>query len=245
MRLIGFIAVVLIISSCAKTGGDKLDEYSSQYPISSKWLIACAAGDEDGFDGDTKDPISVFFYPQDGASDYRYYSTRNLEDDKDDFSNYKQWPKEVSEDVFNGYLKRFKINCSNEHWGIVTYRVGDSLRISDPIKITHETRQTETTESLLSINENGTTPEFSWQDGTHSENVIYFQVVSDLSDNLISGTYTTDLWWNFYDTSNVVINIKENPVPSLTAGEAYKFTLMSVSDDNWVNVTVTKEFSTL
>ncbi|MFT4602312.1 MAG: hypothetical protein ACI857_002498, partial [Arenicella sp.] len=75
-------------------------------------------------------------------------------------------------------------------------------------------------------------------------NVIYFQVIADKHGNLVSGTYTINKFFNFYDLTNVVINIKEFPIPFLDNGEHYTFTLMAVSDDNWVNVAATKEFTT-
>jgi len=62
---------------------------------------------------------------------------------------------------------------------------------------------------------------------------------------LLSGTYTADTNWNFYDLSNVTLNIRDvNPVPSLDSNSTYTFTLMSVSDDNWVTTFGQKEFKT-
>ncbi len=244
MRRVGYILILFVLIGCNKAKGDKLSDYISTYPQSNEWLIACAAGDKDGFADDTKKPISVFFYPEDGASNFKYFATKNLKADKNNFSEYKEYNSASSEQVFNGYLRKFKISAAKEHWGIVTYVVGDSLRVSDPIKILHKTRETETDQNLITISENGIEPMFSWNDGTHAENVIYFQVVADKHGDLISGTYTTDKFFNFYNTSNVVINIREFPVPFLNNGEHYTFTLMAVSDDNWVNVAATKEFTT-
>lgn len=237
-------SLIFLLIGCNKAQGDKLSDYSAQYPQSSEWLIACAAGDKDGFADDEKNPISIFFYPEDGATDYKYFATKKLDDDPTDFSNYKEYEGLQSEDVFNGYLKKFKVSSGKEHWGIVTYLANDSLRVSDPIKILHKTSETETDQNLITITENGLEPMFAWTDGTHKENVIYFQVIADKHGNLVSGTYTINKFFNFYDLTNVVINIKEFPVPFLDNGEHYTFTLMAVSDDNWVNVAATKEFTT-
>ena len=77
------------------------------------------------------------------------------------------------------------------------------------------------------------------------DNIIYFEVVADSLGNLVSGTYTYDKHWKFYDLSNVVLNIHDvTPPPELTPNAKYKFTLMGVSEDNWVHLAGEKEFVT-
>ena len=52
--------------------------------------------------------------------------------------------------------------------------------------------------------------------------------------NLISGTYTYEPNFTFYDLSNVVLNITDtSSVPLLKENSTYTFTLMGVSEDNW------------
>jgi hypothetical protein len=95
------------------------------------------------------------------------------------------------------------------------------------------------------VQNNGVQPKFTWVDSTSINNAIYFQVVSDANDNLISGTYTYDKHWDFYDLNNVILNIRDvNPIPSLTNTTNYNFTLMGVSVDNWVNIAGSKGFVT-
>ena len=43
-------------------------------------LIACAAATAAGLDGSGKFPTSVFFYPIEGAADFRYFEATNLAD---------------------------------------------------------------------------------------------------------------------------------------------------------------------
>lgn len=237
--LVGFAFV-----SCKKINREKLSEYAAAHPVSQEWLIACAVGNEDGYRGTDTEPIEVFFYPQDETRSFRYFKTKNLEADPNDFSQYKEIKELKSEEVFNGALRKFKVDEKKEHWGIVTYLVADSLRISDPIKIQQSSRKTEKDESLVTYVADGVNPQFSWVDGTYAENVIYFQVISSLDGDLISGTYTEDKFFQFYDLSNVVINITPTFNPTLTSKQTFNFTLMSVSEDNWVNVAVNKEFNT-
>ena len=89
-------------------------------------------------------------------------------------------------------------------------------------------------------------PVFQWQDGRTPQNQIYFQIVLDENDNLISGTYTFDLQFQFYDLSNVVLNISPtSPTPSLLNQEQYSFVMLGVSIDSWVNLIVEGDFETL
>lgn len=47
---------------------------------------------------------------------------------------------------------------------------------------------------------------------------------------------------SYYNTSNVVLNITTQTPPSLIVGNNYNFTLMDVSEDNWVNLVIQKTF---
>jgi len=125
---------------------------------------------------------------------------------------------------------------------IVTYLSEGKIHVSDPIRIKTNPKPTEVSSTLVNIEVEQDSVHFQWQDGIIDENVIYFQVVSDTQGNLISGTYTYDRSWTFYDTSNVVLNITTDENPMLTSGEEYTFTMMAVSDDNWVNLLIQKDF---
>lgn len=248
MKKLLLFSLVLCIgafsNSCKKINREKLSEYIDANPVSQEWLIACAVGNEDGYRGVDTEPIEVFFYPEDQARSFRYFKTKDLNANPADYSAYKEIKELKSEAVFNGALRKFKVDVTKEHWGIVTYLIADSLHVSDPIKIQHINRKTQKTESLVTYVPDGINPQFNWEDGTYAENVIYFQVISTLDGDLISGTYTNDKHFQFYDLSNVVINITPTFSPSLASKEAYNFTLMAVSEDNWVNVAVIKEFNT-
>jgi len=145
--------------------------------------------------------------------------------------------------VFNGYLQRWnQQSFDGERMAIVTYLSEGKIHVSDPIRIKTNPKPTEVSSTLVNIEVEQDSVHFQWQDGIIDENVIYFQVVSDTQGNLISGTYTYDRSWTFYDTSNVVLNITTDENPMLTSGEEYTFTMMAVSDDNWVNLLIQKDF---
>ena len=78
-------------------------------------------------------------------------------------------------------------------------------------------------------------PVFRWEDNAVGDNAIYFQVISDSQNNLLSGTYTYENLFQYYNTDNVVLNVTTQTPPDLVPKASYNFTLVDVSSDNWVN----------
>jgi len=207
-------------------------------------LVACAGGNENGLLGMPSEPTDVFFYPIQGATDFRYFEAENIADSTD-YTRYIE-KKLSDEPLFNGYLWKFNnTSFTGEKMGVVTYKTPGKIHVCSPIRIKTNIKPTEVNESLVEVTENILNPSFSWSDGLIDESVIYFQVISDAENNLISGTYTIEKDFTFYDLSNVVFNITDTlSIPTLEANQDYKFTLMGVSEDNWVNLFVEKSFST-
>lgn len=247
ISLICFSAVVAM--GCEKTDPVplKLSDYiqANEGASITPELIACAGGMPAGWMGDTDHPSSVFYYPITGAFNVRYWESKGLLSDSLDYSQYTE--KQLSgEPVFNGKLWRFlNTPFDGERFGIVTYETNGKLHYCEPIRLKVHPKPTQVAPELITITTNGLTPYFEWQDGLIQENIIYFQVVSDMEGNIISGTYTYDKHWEFYNLSNVVLNVHDvSPTPQLQPGTTYRFTLMGVSDDNWVNLMGEKTFTT-
>ena len=246
MRRFTGIGILLLLLSCGKEGTFK--EISlSDYLVENESLeladlVACAGGKSGGFLGGADKPTDVFFYPVSGARDFRYFETQNLEDSAD-FNKFFQVDLE-DEPVFNGYLWKFNRGAfEEERMGVVTYRTPGKLHVCTPIRLKTNVKPTEVNPGLLEVVDHDLSPEFVWADGQIQENVIYFQVISDLDDNFISGTYTFEKNFTFYDLSNVVFNITDTAsTPSLNPGQTYRFTLMGVSEDNWINLYGEREF---
>ena len=200
-------------------------------------VIACAASKS----GDDNTSY-IFYYPIPDATEIRYFETSSIDDDKNDFSLYNE-KKLDSESIFNGYLGRFVRNSSTESWCIVTYKSNGKFHKSNPIKLKNQTLPTEWTDSV-SIDESASLePKFTWEDGAIKENTIYFQVVTNSDNDLLSGTYTYDKWFQYYDLSNVVLNVTRETPPALVLDNEYNFTMMGVSEDNWVNLVIQKTFT--
>ena len=237
--LIGLILLV----SCSKheiIDDDSLAYFEkyNEYSMQGENVIACAASDET-----QADKTFVFFYPVPGAVEIKYYETSTVFVDENDYTNYKLVDLPV-EPVFNGYLQRFVRESDNEAWGIVVYKTSGAFHISDPIRIKNKTKPTEWSSAVTVAGTDSVNPKFTWQDGAIKENVIYFEVVTDANNKLLSGTYTTDKFFEYYKLNNVTLNITRETPPEILPNNTYRFTMMGVSEDNWVNLVLQKQFTT-
>ena len=209
-------------------------------------LIACAAGGQSQYLTDSELPISILFYPEGNATEFHYFETDNINVNPDDLTNYQR-VELPDAPLFNGYLHRFKRAAINENtWCRVSFVKDGNLHISNPIRIKYDDLPTEYNAEVLSIDQQmPLSPNFEWQDGRIDENQIYFQIVLDENDNLISGTYTFEQQFQFYNLSNVVLNVSPtDPIPALESQQKYSFVMLGVSIDSWVNLIVEGEFET-
>lgn len=198
-------------------------------------VIACAASEVD------TNSILAFFYPKNGATDIKYYESSSANIDENDFSNYI----EVSlqrEPVFNGYLEKFVTNSLNEKWIIITFELDNEIKISNPIRTKHLTKPSIWNSDVTIDQSESTMPKFIWVANSVGDNAIYFEVLSDSNNNLLSGTYTYENNFQYYNLANTVLNITTQEPPVLIPGNPYNFTLMDVSEDNWVNLVVERTF---
>jgi len=212
-----------------------LDVLVAENIVARDSVIACASGSEN------PDEYIVYAYPRPGVEDIRYFETDSIVADPNDFSNYSQVDI-TEEDFFNGYLIKFTRETTNEKWVIVSFFENEILNLSTPIRIKHQSQSTLFTEEVIIDQSQIGKPLFDWNSVTHPEDIIYFQVVSDANDDLLSGTYTIEPQFRYYELDNVVLNITRETPPDLIVNDDYQFTLMGVSIDNWVNTIVQRRF---
>ncbi len=215
-------------------------------------LIACAAGGHMSMKTGAAEPVSVFFYPKDKATDIRIFEAKSLQTDTLDFANFeeKRWPVDP---VFNGYLRRYRTDyLKRETWMVITSVTNDTLHTSGMIHLRVDTQPTKIDMMGVSMAEATDGLQFQWPDDSTAAaqftdsspaDAVYFEVVSNSAGDLVSGTYTRQPNFTFYDTKNVFINIRDiDPPPSLESGQNYEFMVMAVSGDNWVNRILKREF---
>ncbi|MRI01798.1 hypothetical protein GH721_14750 [Kriegella sp. EG-1] len=199
-------------------------------------VIACAASNKND------DRTSVFLYPRIGATNIRYFETRSASSDKNDFSEYDEF-EVITQDVFNGYLKKIETRVDEGTWVIVTFEDEGKMHLCNPIRIKKDSKPTINLQDSITVtNIASTMPTFSWEQGVYDDTVIYFEVVSDAQNNLLSGTYTEERTFQYYNTNNVVLNVTRETPPQLDYNLNYNFTLMGVSEDNWVNLFIEMPF---
>lgn len=242
-KKIVFFFMCLAIFSCSEdtdiTVPRNLQEYIDvSANVEEQAVVACAANAEAN-----TSLTYIFYYPEEGATDVRYYELTDNTLDETLFVNYRR-ESLSSEAVFGGKLARFSRSSDTESWCLVTYVKEGVLRISEPIKLNNISKSTEYSDDVTVKYKTTTEPNFTWSDGTIDENVIYFEVISDEENNFISGTYTTDKFFQYYDESNVLENPKINTAApaELEEDEIYNFTMMGVSEDNWVNLIIEEQF---
>ena len=253
MKYIFYLSIVaLILTACSKDEPNVQQGSLAQYiqsttdlPLQYDSLIACAASGQNGILSDNSNKeTSIIFYPLPGSSDFRYFSNKQIPIDVNNFNAYIE--QNVNDSgLFNGYLRKFQSDATDEI-GVVTFIKNNRIYISNPISIKTANQPTAFNPSGFSIfNASSLSPSFSWNSSSQGFDKIYFQVVADAQNNLISGTYTQTQNFTFYDTSNVVLNIRDvSPAPTLSPNQEYKFVLMSVSEDNWVNTLIDQNFTT-
>lgn len=239
--------IIITCFSCSEdndiTTPRNLEDYVLLFSedIEKEGVIACAAN-ANGNPSST----NIFYYPVEDATDIRYYEADSLNiTDENNFSNYRKRLL-TSTAVFGGKLARFSRSGSDETWSIVTYVLEGKLHISSPIRHKNETSETVYTDVVTIANKSTLMPTFTWSDFGILDNNIYFQVLSDEEDNFISGIYTNEKTFTYYDVSNTDQNLiinTETP-DDLVLGTTYNFTLMGVSSDNWVNLIIEDEFVT-
>ena len=228
----------LVMLSCLEDNDDvlqNLSTYTQGRVLESGAVIACAASDEDTGE------ILTYYYPESTASDIRFYETIHAEVDENDFTNYTRVSINA-EPFFNGYLGKFTQSASNEKWIIITFELDGEIKMSNPIRSKQFSKPTIWNDEVAINQSPSGMPKFIWENNPYEDNAIYFQVVSDENDNLLSGTYTYENHFQYYNTNNVVLNITTQTPPDLVLSENYNFTLMDVSQDNWVNWIIQKPF---
>ncbi len=213
-----------------------LQVYLSGEDIMEGGVIACAAGEQNG------ENALIFYYPEPGASNIRLYQTGNAQSNKDDFQNYTRVFNAIEEAYFNGYLGVFKKLIDAERWFIVTYEREGKIHVSNPIRVKNLSKPTAWSEEVTIDQLIKGSPLFSWEANKYGDNAIYFQVLTDANNDVLSATYTFENTFRYYDVSNVVLNITMETPPNLVPLQTYNFTLMDVSADNWVNWVIQKKF---
>lgn len=239
-----YIVVVCMLSllGCNTTNENVLSEnvlgdyLKLNEQLKSDEVIACAGSDKEDVN-----KVFVYYYPVTGSTSFRYYETSGIDVNPNDFSNYQR-KKLPTEGVLGNKLSRFIRTTKGEAWGIVTFLTEGKIHKSNPIRLKHQTKPTIYHNNIVVNTMQQTAPKFQWEQSMYQEDAIYFQALVSEANNFISGTYTTERCFRYYDTSNVVLHINEETPPLLNTSNKHTMHILGVSEDNWVNVHAQKIF---
>ena len=237
MKIVNYLFLALFIVSCTSDDSEASDIDNTNLLstaisgslFETSAVIACAASDSLN-----TAVVKVYFFPEEDATDFKLYETDFIDLDPNDFSNYKS--VDINDTpLFDGTLRQYSRDSEIEKWFIVTYELENEIKISNPIRGKNEMQPTIASSDVVVNQDQSLMPIFSWNSNFEANNAIFFQVVTAANGTFLSGTYTFDTQFQYYNTSNVVLNITEGTPPTLIPGADYNFTLMDVSVDNWVN----------
>lgn len=237
-HIISCIGLLFLLISCESDNAvesivientSKLSEYIENRTVETGAVIACAASD-----ALQSDVVHVFYYLADGATNVQFFETNTIDIDQHDFANYRKLNLTATP-LYEGFIYQFTRPFANEQWIVVTFELDGDVKISNPIRTKNVTKATVWHTEVTINQQTPKMPKFIWEHNTTGDNAIYFQVVSTEDNGLLSGTYTYENQFQYYNTSNVVLNISPETPLNLTIGNSYKFLVMDVSEDNWVN----------
>ncbi|MFT5858931.1 MAG: hypothetical protein ACI865_001027 [Flavobacteriaceae bacterium] len=193
---LGFCLLIGMLGSCKKDNSllfgypESLKSYiEANYASDLDGLIACAGGTNTSFLVDSVNPIAVFLYSAEDAYEFRYYETDSVNLDPNNYRNYSRKNYSLT-NLFHGVMKKFDHPpMLKEKSAIVTYKTPGKLHVCTPIRLKAFVSPTLGISAIMSISPNGTEPTFDWSAEAEPNNVIYFSMVSSLTDTLISGTF--------------------------------------------------------
>lgn len=236
--------VVILISACFIVNCSE-DNITKDFTVLQNYLdtrsfdmgavIACAGNNSDN------SKTQIYYYPELGATNIQYFESDTV-NAKDNYALYQQFPL-VENSFFNDYLRFFEKEFMSEKWIIITFEKDGEIKVSNPIRTKQMSKTTQWFDNVEIDANNSLMPIFDWSSIKDNQDAIYFQIVSDATNDLLSGTYTFDTHFQYYDTSNVVLNITNGIPPSLIKGNDYQLTLMGVSEDNWINILIQTPFT--
>lgn len=217
------------------TMGQNLAAYltASQLVVQEDSLIACAFSGDYGFlPNGLTDEMRVLAYAY--FPDVEFFYFRAEAGAGTSFTDFRFLPAPEARTVANGFFEVLPQPTEGGNF-IVAHRRGSRLFVSNVIELKPDQPTADGSGDLAVDLSTPANPVFSW--GTDpGDNVIFFELLTDASGNVVSGTYTTEPSFRYYDLSNVVLNVSPGTPPaSLTTSNSYRMTVMGVGSNNWVN----------
>jgi len=204
-------------------------------------LIACAFSGNHAFlpQGLGAD-VRILSYSYFEEGEFLYFHSTDRVSASGDFNHYTYRRPLGSRSVADGFfevLPMVQPAAGAFERMIVVRVIGDKAYLSNTIFIKGVDELTAAFPNALATENLGQgSQRFIWPEDP-GDNVIYFQLLTDGTDRVVSATYTVAPEFTYYQTDNVVLNVSPGTPPaSLSATDGpYRMTVMGVGANNWVN----------
>ena len=204
-------------------------------------LIACAFSGDHAFLpqglGDDARILSYSYFPE---GDFLYFHSTDEVAASADLSHYIFRRALGARNVASGFFEVIPLAqpaVGTFERMMVARVIGGKVYLSNPIFIKGEDEPTTAFRGELATEDAASgNPGFSWPESP-GDNVIYFQLLTDGNNRVVSGTYTVEPEFTYYQTDNVVLNVSPGVPPATlpTTNGPYRMTVMGVGANNWVN----------
>jgi hypothetical protein len=186
----------------------------------------------------TGDPISVFYLPPENSTEYKYFESDKYNINVNDLTTFYEKKLESIAEFSGSFIRFLHPSLDFPRWARISCKKNGQILISNAFMINTMSDSTKYCPGLLAFDfDRPTQPLFSWYNDTIPGTSMYLQLLSGADQEIISGTFTTDHYFQFYDLSNVIRNIHDvTPLPVLTKGQICTFTLMGLGPDYWVEM---------
>ncbi|WP_111682239.1 hypothetical protein [Winogradskyella tangerina] len=244
MKKIILLAVFIAITSCVKNESVPIvfqnntflpeDLENNLYQTDAIFTFA-------GNDLANSDHTNIYAVIEEGASDIKFYETDTPNINEQDL--YRYLLMEIQPTLISdAKIKTFRHTFLRDEWIIMTYKIEDKIKLSSPIRINNLFRQTDYIEDIVIDQGMSGSANFEWSVQSAENNAFFFEIMKDQNDAVLSLTFTNDSHFQYFDLTNVTLNLSQNVPPNLVQDENYEFTVLDIGLDNWINTVHSRAF---
>lgn len=239
--LLSICLITVLFVSCDKIKVQTLEEFMTAQTLSpSDDLVACAASTLVLSMDFPPVHTMVYYKTVEGQGDIKVWYSEAF---SQDFSKYQEITVNDVR-IHNNFMGSALMNLQSGSI-IVSTSTEDEFIYSKPIEILSDEITTVIHTDVEVDLANGLNPFFTWPESTVDSESIYFHLIVDMvNDDAITGTYSYENTFTFYDLNNVVFNVTEKENPELLSNTNYLMQVMHVSDNNYVTKITRAEFTT-
>ena len=244
-----WIAALLFLAACEQDDAIIDQQRESLHTLITKYEEGYVSdrfhlqiGNHPSFEKTTdQHPYHIIFRVPENAFDLRYFETDSFRR-PDSLPGYiERNPQMIESD--NGFFKRYaRRDVPNDRYVRVTYRLGDSLFMSQPASLrTSENLETYTLNGIEVRPGPDSTLFFSWPDSVAFDEFLF--VLKGNDGDIISANYSDRASFLFYDLRTVLRNLTPDLVrPKLIRNEEYDVDVYGINSRDWIMAQGSLEF---